>query len=208
MICAGLGAASLATPDAASAATSDSPTAIGVAPNCTSYVGFSTGGKLVRVSSSGKLKGGLPLDQDEAVDGLFVTNAGDIWVDYETGVSLLGPAGGVQAHFDHDPVRTCDSSTPASRYGGITANGNRIYVANRCHDSMSVYARNGDLVATVRLPGRPRGISYGNAQAGRPALVYVALPDQSKVLGYKATSLRDSSKPARTYTLKRPSGGS
>ncbi|MGY2701627.1 hypothetical protein [Nocardioides sp. HB32] len=207
MICAGLGTASLATPDAASAATSDSPTAIGVAPNGTSYVGFSTGGKLVRVSSSGKLKGGVPLDQDEAVDGLFVTNGGDIWVDYETGFSLLGPSGSVQAHFDHDPVRSCDSSTPASRYGGITANGNRVYIANRCHDSMSVYARNGDLVATIGLPGRPRGITYGGPQAGRPAFVYVAVPDQGKVLAFKAGSLRSSSRPTHTYTLRRPSGG-
>ena len=207
MICAGRGTVSVATPEVAPAATSDSPTAIAVAPNGTSYVGFSTGGKLVRISSSGKLKGGVELDQDEAVDGLFATNGGEIWVDYESGVSLLGPTGTVKTHFDHDPVRTCDSSSPASRYGGITANGNRIYVANRCHDSMSVYARNGDLAATVKLPGRPRGITYGGPQAGRPAFVYVALPDQGKVLAFKASSLRDSSKPAHTYTLKKPAGG-
>ena len=207
LICAGLGTASLATPEVATAAVADRPTAIAIAPDGTSYVGFSTGGKLVRVGPNGRLKGGVPLDQDEAVDGLFATNAGDVWVDYETSFSLLGPEGRVRAHFDHQPSRTCDSSRPASRYGGITANGDRIYIANRCHDSMSVYARNGDLVASVGLPGRPRGIAYGNAQAGRPAFVYVAIPDQGKVLAFRAASLRSSSRPTKTYTLRRPAGG-
>ncbi|WP_395657348.1 hypothetical protein [Nocardioides sp.] len=207
MILAGLGTASVARAEAADAVAGDKPTAIGLAKNGTTYVGFSTGGKLQRINSGGKLHGSVPLDQDEAVDGLDVAANGDIWVDYETGVSLLSPSGHVRMHFDHDPLRTCDSSTPATRYGGIAVADNRIYVANRCANSLSVYARNGDLLTTVGLPGRPRGVAYGVAQAGRPAFVYVALPDRGQVLSFKASSLRGSSSPASRYTLKRPRGG-
>ncbi|WP_296607445.1 immunoglobulin domain-containing protein [Nocardioides sp.] len=209
MILAGLGTVSLATAENAAAGTADSPTAIGVSSNGTTYVGFATGGRLQRISVSGKAKGSLPLDQDEAVDGIFVTASDDIWVNYETGMSLLSPSGRVIAHHDHDPVRDCDASAPPQRYGGITARDNRIYVANRCDDSVSVYARNGDLEATVDLPGNdyPRGITYGVAQAGRPAMLYVAVPDRGQVFAYKAASLRSSAKPAQTFTMRRPGGG-
>ncbi|CAI9403570.1 hypothetical protein [Nocardioides sp. T2.26MG-1] len=209
MIVAGLGTATLATAEHAVAATADSPTAIAVSSGGTSYVGFANGGVLQRISVDGKRKPSVPLDQDEAVDGLFVTPGDDIWVDYETGMSLLAPGGRVIAHFDHSPVRDCDPSASPHRYGGITAHGNRIYVANRCDDSVSVYARNGDLQATVDLPGtdHPRGITYGGPQAGRPAMLYVAVPDRGQVLAYKAASLRDSSKPSQTFTLRRPGGG-
>jgi hypothetical protein len=210
MICAGLGTtAVLATADTAQAAGPNSPTAIGVSSGGTSYVGFASGGKLQRLDASGAHKKAVALDQDEAVDGLYVSAADDIWVDYETSVSLLTPNGKVVNHFDHDPVIDCDSSAPPSRYGGITANGNRVYVANRCDDSISVYSRTGTLVATVDLPGDdyPRGITYGGAQAGRPATLYVAIPDRGQILSYNASSIRDSSQPARTFTLDRPYGG-
>ncbi|GAW48500.1 MULTISPECIES: hypothetical protein [unclassified Nocardioides] len=210
LICAGLGTtAVLATAETAQAAGPDSPTAIGVSSGGTSYVGFSSGGKLQRLDRSGVRKKAVPLDQDEAVDGLFVSAGDDIWVDYESSVSLLTPRGKVIQHFDHDPVIDCDSSAPASRYGGITANGDRVYVANRCDDSISVYTRNGSLVATVDLPGNdfPRGITYGGEQAGRPATLYVAIPDRAQILSYDASSIRDSSEPARTFTLDRPDGG-
>jgi hypothetical protein len=209
MILAGLGTVSLATAETAYAATPDSPTAIGVSSGGTAYVGFAGGGRLQRVSVTGELKSPIALDRDEAVDGLFVTSRDDIWVDYETGMSLLSPSGRLIAHHDHDPVRTCDSSAPAHRYGGITATRDRIYVANRCDDSVSVYARDGDLLATVDLPGRdyPRGITYGGPQAGRPATLYVAIPDRGQILSYRASSLRGSARPSRTFTLPRPGGG-
>lgn len=211
MICAGLGtSAVLATAETAQAAGPNSPTAIGVTSDGTSYVGFASGGKLQHLTANGARKKPVPLDQDEAVDGLFVSANDDIWVDYETSVSLLTPHGKVVNHFDHDPVRSCDASAPAWRYGGIAASGNRVYVANRCHASISVYSRAGSLVATVDLPGStyPRGIAYGVAQAGRPATVYVALPDRGQILAYKASTLRDSSSPTKSYTLDRPYGGS
>jgi hypothetical protein len=210
LICAGLGTtAVLATAETAQAAGPDSPTAIGVSSGGTAYVGFSSGGKLQRLDRDGDRKKAVSLDQDEAVDGLYVSAGDDIWVDYESSVSLLTPRGKVVQHFDHDPVIDCDSSAPASRYGGITANGNRVYVANRCDDSISVYSRTGTLVATVDLPGNdfPRGITYGGAQAGRPATLYVAIPDRGQILSYDASSIRDSSEPARTFTLDRPYGG-
>ncbi|MCB8955229.1 MAG: hypothetical protein H6529_01960 [Nocardioides sp.] len=223
MILAGLGTAALATPQEGAAqaagvtqaagatpaprAGSGQPTAIGLAGSGTSYVGFSAGGRLQKVTVKGKAKGTVPLDQDEAVDGLYVTPSGDIWVDYESSVSLLKPSGHVRTHFDHDPQRSCDSSKPATRYGGITAYDNRVYVANRCANNLSVYTRTGDLLATVGLPGRPRGVAYGVAQAGRPAFVYVAIPDRGQVLAFKASSLRSSSSPSSRYTLKRPGGG-
>lgn len=210
LICAGLGTtAVLATAETAQAAGPDSPTAIGVSSGGTAYVGFSSGGKLQRLDRDGDRKKAVSLDQDEAVDGLYVSAGDDIWVDYESSVSLLTPHGKVVQHFDHDPVIDCDSSAPASRYGGITANGNRVYVANRCDDSVSVYSRTGTLVATVDLPGNdfPRGITYGGAQAGRPATLYVAIPDRGQILSYDASSIRDSSQPARTFTLDRPYGG-
>ncbi|MBI2245841.1 MAG: hypothetical protein HYU55_18490 [Nocardioides sp.] len=209
MVVAGLGTATLATAETAHAASADGPTAIGVSSNGTTYVGFASGGELRRISVSGKPKPSISLDQDEAVDGIFVTAGDDIWVDYETGMSLFNAAGRLIVHYDHEPARSCDNSSPAHRYGGITANGNRIYVANRCDDSVSVYARNGDLQATVDLPGNdhPRGIAYGGPQAGRPAMLYVAIPDRGQILSYKAAGLRSSSKPSRTFTIRRPGGG-
>jgi len=210
MILAGLGTVSVATPQEASgqrAASTGQPSAIGLADSGTSYVGFTSGGRLQVVTVKGKAHGTVPLDQDEAVDGLFVTGAGDIWVDYESGVSLLTPRGHVRRHFDHDPLSTCEASAPATRYGGIAVADSRVYVANRCDDSLSVYTLTGDLLATVGLPDRPRGVAYGVAQAGRPAFVYVAIPDRGQVLAFKASSLRSSSTPSSRYTLQRPAGG-
>src|SRR3954471_19360903 len=105
LISAGLGTATLTTLQPAAAAVGGSgPTAIAVGPAGTSYVGFASGGRLLRLSPKGHPQGSVPLDQDGPVDGLFVNAAGQIWVDYGTSVSLLGPGGRVLRHFDHDPV--------------------------------------------------------------------------------------------------------
>ncbi len=95
MICAGLGTVTLATAEPAVADTIDRPTAIGVNSEGTSYVGFAGGGKLQVLSARGGLRSPIVLDSDEPVDGIAVTPDDDIWVDYETGFSLLqlpGPA--------------------------------------------------------------------------------------------------------------------
>ena len=142
------------------------------------------------------------------MDGLLVT-VDDIWVDSETGFSLFSDRGRLIAHHNHEPMRSCDTSAPAHRYGGITSAGGRVFIANRCHPSISVYARNGQLETTVRLPGKdfPRGVTYGAPQAGRPAMLYVAIPDRGQVLAYRASSLGERSRPADILRLARPGGG-
>lgn len=209
LISAGLGTATLATLEpAAAAAAGDRPTAIAVGPTGTSYVGFATGGRLVRLSPKGKRQGGVPLDQAGPVDGLFVNPAGQIWVDYGTSVSLLAPGGRALRHFDHDPIRPCAGS-PATRYGGITAGGGRVWVANRCDDTMTVYSQSGRRIATLDLPGRdhPRGITYGAAQSGRGATVYVSLPDSGRIVAYRAGRVSNATRPWRTLKMRRPAGG-
>jgi len=209
LIAAGLGTASLATAETATAGTpADGPTAIAVGPAGASYVGFASGGRLLRLSPKGHRQGGVPLDQDGPVDGLFVNAAGQIWVDYGTSVSLLGPAGRVLRHFDHDPVRSCVGS-PASRYGGIAAGGGRVWVADRCAGTMTVYTQGGRRIATVDLPGRdhPRGITYGAAQSGRGATVYVAMPDSGRIVSYRADRISSATRPWRTVAMRRPGGG-
>src|SRR6478752_5829798 len=209
LISAGLGTATLTTLEPAVAAgASDGPTAIAVGPAGTSYVGFATGGRLLRLNPKGHRQGSVPLDQDAAVDGLFVNGAGQIWVDYGTSLSLLGPGGRVLRHFDHDPVSSCDGSSP-TRYGGITAGGGRVWVADRCDDTMTVYTQGGRRIATVDLPGRghPRGITYGAARSGRGATVYVALPDSGRIVAYRAARVSNATQPWRTFRMRRPAGG-
>ncbi|MEP9363517.1 hypothetical protein ABLE68_11175 [Nocardioides sp. CN2-186] len=173
-----------------------------------SYVGFASGGKLVRISASGAKKAPVSLDTDEPVDGIFVTGDDHVLVDHETGVSVLSKRGKVVDSFDHDPQISCDSGLPASKYGGITFGGGKIWVADRCVGTMSVYSRGGGLVATVDLPGgHARGITYGDAQGGHPATVYVAMIDDGKVLAYRAKGIKNSSRPARVVAIKRPYGG-
>jgi len=209
LISAGLGTATLTTPEpAAAAAGSDGPTAIAVGGAGTSYVGFASGGRLLRLSPKGHRQGTVPLDQDGPVDGLVVNPAGQIWVDYGTSVSLLTPSGRLLRHFEHDQVSSCDVS-PASRYGGITVGGGRVWVANRCAGTMTVYSQGGARIATVDLPGgdHPRGITYGAAQSGRGATVYVALPDSGRIVAYRAARVSNATRPWRTFKLRRPHGG-
>jgi sugar lactone lactonase YvrE len=208
LISAGLGTATLTTLEPAAAADGDGPTAIAVGPAGTSYVGFAAGGRLRRLSPQGKRQGTVQLDQSGPVDGLFVNAAGQIWVDYGTSVSLLAPDGRVLEHLDHDPGSACAGS-PATRYGGITVGGGRVWVANRCAGTMTVYSQRGRRIATVDLPGRghPRGITYGVAQSGRAATVYVALPDSGRIVGYRANRVSDASRPSRSFAMRRPAGG-
>jgi hypothetical protein len=209
LISAGLGTATLTTAETAAAAvTADGPTAVAVGSAGTSYVGFASGGRLLRLSPKGYRQAVVPLDQDGPVDGLSVNAAGQIWVDYGTSISLLGPSGRVLRHFDHDPVPSCAGS-PASRYGGITVGGGRVWVANRCAGAMTVYTLGGRRVATVDLPGRdhPRGVTYGAAQSGRGATVYVAMPDSGRIVSYRAGRIGSATRPWRTVAVRRPGGG-
>src|SRR5690349_1428036 len=154
MIIAGLGTVTLATAEPAVAATADRPTAIGVASDGTTYIGFAGGGKLQRLTAKGGNRGSIALHNDEAVDGVFGTADNEIWVDFGAECALYSQSGRRLLSNHKRPQRECGSDAPAHRYGGITSAGGRVYVANRCHPSVSVYSRRGDLEATLKLPGK------------------------------------------------------
>ncbi len=188
----------------------DLPTAIAVDSDGTSYVGFASASALVRISARGNLRHRVPLDLPGAVDGLAVTAAQEIWVDYGDSVSLLDRRGNLLRHFDHDPAVACDpAGHDPLRYGGIATHHQWVYVASRCDDTVQVYRRTGQLHATLQLPGHgaPRGIAYGVAQGGRGARLYVALPDRGQVVAFEARGLSDDSTPVERLTPARPRGG-
>lgn len=203
LVTAGLAAVTVATPEAAVAAGGAPPSAVAVAGDGTSYVGFPDASTLLRLGPDGARQGGVPLDQDDPVSGLAV-DGGRIWVDYGTSASLLTPGGRVVEHFEYRPARRCRGSA-ATEHGGIAVGGGRVWVAHRCDDSVGVYTPSGRRVALVDLPGRghPRGIAYGAAQSGRGATVYVALPDSGRVVAYLAGRLRT---PWRSVALRSPGG--
>ncbi len=70
------------------------PIAVGVGPDATSYVGFASGGRLLRLDPAGDHDGSVPLDQTGPVDGLAVDEDGDVWVDYGDSVSQLSASAG------------------------------------------------------------------------------------------------------------------
>jgi hypothetical protein len=192
----------------ADAVSSSRPIAVAVGDNGTSYVGFATGGALVRLDADGTKLSPVPLDRPGPVDGLAVGGEGNIWVDYGDSVSLLTPRGHLLTHFSHDPAGGCsEGSSPASRYGGIAVGGSNVYVAARCRPAVEVYSPGGTLRATLSLRATPRGIAWGPAQAGKPARLFVALPDRGEVLTFDAESLRDSSTPVHTLRVRKPGGG-
>lgn len=184
------------------------PVAVAVAHDGTSYVGFADGGALARLSAAGTRLAPVPLDRPGPVDGLAVGGRGNIWVDYGSSVSLLTPRGHVISHFAHDPASACPAGTaPVSRYGGIVAAGGDVYVAARCRKAIEVYGRGGTLRTTVSLPSTPRGIAWAPAQAGKPARLFVALPDVGQVLTYNAETLGHTSSPSNRLHVRRPPGG-
>lgn len=207
MVAAGLGTVTLATAETAQAASSNAPTAIGVSGNGTSYVGFSSGGKLVRLNAKGKKLKPLSIDQDSPVEGIVVTGDNKVIVGFGPGLTVLNAKGKVQAEFDYGLSPDCSGSYPATRYGGVAFGGGRIWVAHRCASAMSVLNRSGNVVARVSLPGRPGGVTFGNAQSGKPATVWVSLPDSSRVVGFKAGGIKSSSSPAHSTKIKRPYRG-
>ncbi|WP_354697688.1 hypothetical protein [Paraconexibacter sp. AEG42_29] len=204
-----LGAAA-AAPAADAAATG--PTAIGQDSQGVSYVGFATGTTLMRIDASGAVLPSIPLDQPGPVDGISVDPSNNVWVDYGGSVSQLTSAGAVVSHFDHAVAPSCpdDAAHDPARYGGIAVTASTVFVAGRCNNAIEVYSRTGALQKTVTLPsgGFPRGIAYGVAQNGQPAKLYVALPDQGKVVTYNADTLASGSQPIHTLTPATPGGGS
>ncbi|WP_395690831.1 hypothetical protein [Nocardioides sp.] len=194
----------------AAAVSAGRPIAVGVGDDGTAYVGFASGGRLLRLDGDGGVDGSLTLDQDAPVDGLAVDADGDVWVDYGDSVSELAPDGTLLKHFAHSPQHACpaDAAHNPARYGGIAVTSSRIYVAGRCRGDVEVYSMSGVLQAAVDLPGSgyPRGVDVAPAYEGIPARLYVTVPDQAVVQVYNLGSLGSGSRPVRTLRVQRGTG--
>lgn len=198
----------VALPSAPSAAVSTArPIAVAAADNGTSYVGYAAGGRLLRLNQNGEPAGSVPLDRDEPVTALDVTPDGHIWVFYGATVSELTPSGDVVTAFATQTGGDCpvDRAHDPTRYGGIDVYGNTVYVAGRCSATVRMYNRDGDLQATLDLPGSayPRDVVSAPAARGLPARTYVSVPDAGKVYAYNTGSIRNDPSPAKTLVIKR-----
>jgi hypothetical protein len=195
----------------ASAVSTGRPTAVAVAADGTSYVGFADTDGLQVLAPDGRPDGSFALHGLGPVTGIAVDPTGFVWVDDGVAVVRLRRDGTQAARFPHRPVVAC--SADAGRYGGIAVTSTRVYVADRCRDTVGVYTRAGTLMANVDLPGSasPRGIAWAPSYRVRrgkrlPARLYVAVPDTGKVYGYNASGLGTRSKPVVTVTRGRPGG--
>ncbi|MFC6044396.1 hypothetical protein [Nocardioides hankookensis] len=188
----------------ASAVSTGRPTAVAVAPDGTSYVGFANADGLLVLAPDGAPGGSIATDGP--VTALAADPDGGVWVDDGSVVTRLSRSGAALATFPHQPAASCTAD--AARYGGLAVTSTRVYVAERCRGSVGVYTRDGALLATVDLPGSgsPRGIAVAPAYGKVPARVYVAVPDAGKVYGYNASGLGARSKPVATMTASRPGG--
>ncbi|GAW48498.1 uncharacterized protein (Precursor) [Nocardioides sp. PD653] len=197
-------------PSPAAAVSTGRPTAVTVAADGTSYVGFASGGRLLRITPAGQPDGSVALDRTDPVTALEVDPGGDLWVDYGASVSELDPDGTLLTHFAHDPGGSCpaDSAHDPATYGGLEVTADAVYIAGRCRATVGVYGTGGDLEATIDLPGTglPRGIAMAPAYQGLPARLYVSVPDAGKVYAYNAGSLRSEPKPAKTLVIQQHYG--
>jgi hypothetical protein len=207
MVGAGLAALPLST---ATAVSTGRPIAVAVAADGTSYVGFATAGRLLRLTPAGNPDGSVLLDRADPVTALEVDPGGDLWVDYGASISELDPDGTLLTHFAHDPGGTCpaDSAHDPARYGGLEVTEDAVYIAGRCHATVGIYGNNGDLKATIDLPGTayPRGVAMAPAAKGLPARLYVSVPDAGKVYAYNAGTLRSDPEPAKTLVIQQHYG--
>jgi hypothetical protein len=195
----------------ASAVSTGRPTAVAVAADGTSYVGFADADGLLVLAPDGTPKGSLALGAAGPVAGLAVDPGGSIWVDDGSTVTGFTPSGAELGSFPHRPAASC--SADAARYGGLAVTSSRVYVAERCSASVGVYTRGGVLLATVALPGTgsPGGVafapSFKYARGKRvPARLYVSVPDEGRVYGYNAGGLGSRSQTVVTLTRTRPGG--
>lgn len=219
LLCCVLVTVGLACAPAAGAATvspsvsSSRPVAVAVDSDGTTYVGFASGGALVRLDAAGRRLRPVVLDRSGPVTALAVSPDDRVWVSYGDGVSAFDPDGTLLRHLPSASVVECpvDQAHHPDRYGGLAVTSTTVYVAGRCQDTLEVYTRSGALLATVTLPpgGFPRGVAWMRAQARprKPARVFVAMPDRGQVLVYDASTLRTGSQPLRTLTMTRPAGG-
>lgn len=191
----------------ATAVTTGRPIAVAATDNGASYVGYASGGRLLKLDRDGAVTGSVPLDRDdEPVTALDVGSDGSIWVDYGASVSRLKPDGTVLAQF---PLRggTCpvNEAHDPTRYGGLEVSKDAVYVAGRCVATVGIYSLDGEHRASVDLPGTslPRDVALAPAVKGLPARLYVSMPDAGKVYAYNAASLPSDPEPAKTLVIKR-----
>ncbi|GAB2456031.1 hypothetical protein GCM10027062_40320 [Nocardioides hungaricus] len=198
------------SPGPAAAVGTGRPVAVAVAADGTSYVGFASGRRLLRLTPAGEVDGSIPLDSDAPLTGLDVAPDGNVWVDYGDSVSELSPAGELLTHFSHDPAVSCpaDRAHDPTRYGGIEVTDDYVLVAGRCAATVGVYGKGGDLKATIDPPGTglPGGVALAPAYQGLPSRLYVSVPASGKVFMYNAGTLRGDPEPVRTLTVQKAYG--
>ncbi|HYF71217.1 MAG TPA: hypothetical protein VD864_00270, partial [Nocardioides sp.] len=191
----------------AAAVSTGRPIAVAAADDGTSYVGYAAGHRLLRLDARGAVAGSVPLDQDAPVTALDVGFDGHVWVDYGASVSELATDGTVLTHFPVQAGGSCpvDRAHDPARYGGLHVTRDAVYVAGRCSATVGIHRHDGELLATVRLPGRayPRDVVLAPAVKGLPARMYVSVPDTGRVYAYDTASLlRADPEPARTLVIK------
>lgn len=186
------------------------PVAVAVAKDGTSYVGFASGHRLLRLAPDGTVDGSVPLDLDGPLTGLDVAADGHLWVDDGASVSELSPDGELLTHFPHEPVAGCpaDRAHDPATYGGIEVAGGLVLVAGRCAATVGVYSAGGDHRATIDPPGSglPGGVALAPAFKDLPSRLYVSVPSAGKVFMYDAGSLRRDPEPVRTLTVQKSYG--
>ena len=200
------GLAFVPTPPA-NAAPPPGPTAVAVAPNGITYVGFVAGGSLTRIDASGATLAPITLDKAGPVEGLDVDSDGNIWVSYGFGASKLSPAGALITHFNYGPgvPDTCPSTDndDPSQYGGIAVGPTYVYVSLRCGLGVNYYSLAGVQAGYIPTPNRTRGIDWMPQQTnGTGPSIFVSLPEAGQVRRFNANT------GAAEFTLNIPQSGS
>lgn len=186
------------------------PVAVAVGSGGTSYVGWETGGAVLRLGPDGSPRGRVRVPGDEPVTGLAVDRSGALWVDDGDTVSLLDRRGRVVRSFAHRPVLDCPAGGGAARrFGGLALGPGAVYVADRCRATVAAYSRGGVLRALLPLPhgDRASGLAWLRAGSGRPARLLVTVPSRGRLLVYDADRLADGSRPLEVRRVPRVGGG-
>lgn len=195
----------------ASAAVPTGPTAIAVASNGITYVGFANSPTLTRVDASGAILAPLALPRAGAVDGLAVDASDNIWVSYGYGASKISPTGTELTYFAYSGApASCpsDDATNPALYGGIAVSSTTVYVAQRCQNVVQRYTLTGTLQGAINTIGKPGRITYAPAQPGanQGPKIWFSTPDSAKVYEYPEAWATNGGQPL--FVLDVPKGGS
>ena len=187
----------------------DPPTAIALDSHGRTYVGFASGGDLVRVTRKGKALKPFEVPIDGPVTGIAIGKYDRVWVDNGRTAVLLRRDGSQVGTLTHGPERCAKKAGKPDRYGGIDANGRTVFIANRCERTVEIFRRTGKRLAVLkpRGPGYPRGVAFLPGRGKRHARLYVTMPARSAVLVYDVEKVRNGEKPVRTVKVPRPAGG-